>query len=414
MTSPVNLLQLNQECECFPISRDKVDRSVLSLTDYPNMHELLARREHYFASTPVFISPQMTANMQEQITAIEHFMKLPAYQNDIFQRSALAAFAPAKSTHGAFMGYDFHITEEGPRLIEINSNAGGAYIVNAIQKAIGLPHQKTEMLIFEMFQREWELSGQQEELSSIAIIDEAPEDQFHYPDMLLAADLFRRQGLSVTIVDAKDLEYRNSAIFAKEKKIDLIYNRLTDFDLSRPEHKTLRQAWLDEAVVLTPDPRHHALYADKQNLTLLTDPKIQNAYGASPDQKRALSRIPKTIDIDLKNADYLWLRRKDYFFKPRAGYGGRAVYKGAKLTKKTWAHILQGGYVAQEYIRPPVRVVGNNESARQLKYDVRVYSYAGSPLLMAARVYQGQVTNLRTDGGGLAPVLELTNPTCRK
>jgi len=414
MTLPANLLQLNQECECFPIPRDKVDRSIFSLTDHPNMKALLDAREHYFASTAIFMAPQMVGDMEEQIAAIERFMKLPAYQNEIYQRSALAAFAPAKTTQGAFMGYDFHITEDGPRLIEINSNAGGAFIVNAIQKAIGQPYQKTEALILDMFQREWELSGRQTDLLSIAIIDENPEEQFHYPDMLLAADLFRRQGLSVKIIEAKELDYKNSTIFAGDMKIDLIYNRLTDFDLSKAEHKALRQAWLDEAVILTPDPRHHAVYADKQNLTLLTDLAKQEAYEASPDQKRVLSRIPKTLNIQSDNADYLWTRRKDYFFKPRAGFGGKAVYKGAKLTKKTWAHILRGGYVAQEFIRPPVRRVGNTEAARELKYDVRIYSYAGSPLLMAARVYQGQVTNLRTDGGGLAPIIELTNPTCHR
>ena len=29
---------------------------------------------------------------------------------------------------GVMMGYDFHITPEGPRLIEINTNAGGALV----------------------------------------------------------------------------------------------------------------------------------------------------------------------------------------------------------------------------------------------------------------------------------------------
>lgn len=39
-----------------------------------------------------------------------------------------------------------------------------------------------------------------------------------------------------------------------------------------------------------------------------------------------------------------------------------------------------------------------------MKLDVRLYAYNGAPLLMAARVYQGQTTNFRTPGGGFAPV----------
>src|SRR4030067_1183541 len=31
-------------------------------------------------------------------------------------------------TPGVFLGYDFHLDEHGPRLIEINTNAGGALL----------------------------------------------------------------------------------------------------------------------------------------------------------------------------------------------------------------------------------------------------------------------------------------------
>ena len=40
-----------------------------------------------------------------------------------------------------------------------------------------------------------------------------------------------------------------------------------------------------------------------------------------------------------------------------------------------------------------------------LKADVRNYVYAGDVQLLAARLYQGQTTNMRTAGGGFAPVL---------
>lgn len=409
-----NLLEVNRDCDCFPITREKVDQAVLSLTDHTEMRGLLSAREHYFASTSVFIAPEMVETMEQQITAIEQFIKRPAYQNEIFQRSALAAFAPTKFTRGVFMGYDFHITEDGPRLIEINSNAGGAFIVNAIQKAVGLSDENFEKDVADMFLSEWRLAGRTDELAVIAIVDEEPENQFHYPDMLLAASLLRRQGFRIEIVDPKELAYKKAAIFMGETKIDLIYNRITDFDFKNSFHSFLRQAWLDEAVVITPDPRHHALYADKQNLVTLSNREKRKELGASSEMDRILSAIPKTLEVTPQNAKYLWNNRKDYFFKPFTGFGGRAVYKGAKLTKKVWAHILDGGYIAQKLVVPPSRLISAINPAGQQKYDVRVYSYNGRPLLMAARVYQGQVTNLRTAGGGLAPVIKLSNPACHK
>jgi hypothetical protein len=44
------------------------------------------------------------------------------------------------------------------------------------------------------------------------------------------------------------------------------------------------------------------------------------------------------------------------------------------------------------------------EAPITLKYDLRVYAYAGEIQLLAARLYQGQTTNFRTPGGGFAPV----------
>lgn len=37
--------------------------------------------------------------------------------------------------------------------------------------------------------------------------------------------------------------------------------------------------------------------------------------------------------------------------------------------------------------------------------DVRLYTYESQVLLAAARLYQGQTTNFRTEGGEFAPVL---------
>jgi hypothetical protein len=58
--------------------------------------------------------------------------------------------------------------------------------------------------------------------------------------------------------------------------------------------------------------------------------------------------------------------------------------------------------VAQELVPPSERRTGPESS---MKVDVRNYVYAGKVQLLAARLYQGQTTNMRTAGGGFAPVL---------
>ena len=74
--------------------------------------------------------------------------------------------------------------------------------------------------------------------------------------------------------------------------------------------------------------------------------------------------------------------------------------KEAKLAGGS--EIQQGGYVAQELMPPSERSISPETT---LKADIRNYVYAGRVQLLAARLYQGQATNMRTPGGGFAPVL---------
>jgi len=106
-----------------------------------------------------------------------------------------------------------------------------------------------------------------------------------------------------------------------------------------------------------------------------------------------------------ENADLLWHTRKDLFFKPAAGHGSKAVYRGDKVTRGVWTEIAGGGYVAQRFAAPGERAVKIDGAAVARKMDVRLYTYGGRILLAAARLYQGQTTNFRTPGGGFASVL---------
>ena len=59
-------------------------------------------------------------------------------------------------------------------------------------------------------------------------------------------------------------------------------------------------------------------------------------------------------------------------------------------------------YVAQAFAAPSARIV---HGGRSLKVDVRCFASAAGVVLFAARLYQGQTTNMRTPSGGFAAVL---------
>jgi hypothetical protein len=372
----------------------------------------------------VFIAPAHLQRMAAVIRAIDSVVALPAYREQVLARSpAIAAHDPG-GAKGVFFGYDFHVAEDAFGLIEINSNAGGA-MLNAVlaraQRACcpaieqllppALRAESLEAGIIAMFQQEWALAGHTRPLRSIAIVDEAPEQQYLYPEFLLFQQLFQRHGLQAVIADPAELSLKDGVLWHGELAIDLVYNRLTDFALEAPANARLRQAYLERATLLTPHPQAHALYADKRNLALLCDVEQLTALGVSEEiQQLLVAAIPHTEVVKPANAERLWRERKRLFFKPCAGYGSRAAYRGDKLTQRVWQDILAGDYVAQALVLPGQRVMASDTPA--LKYDLRAYAYDGAVQWLAARLYQGQTTNFRTPGGGFAPVYPVPEGGC--
>ena len=412
-----DLIALNKSCFCMTLRRVDLDETIL---DYARNHQLsgvLASRPNLFAATAVFVSPSDLKAMQAQVSAIEAVAELAPYQDAALARTEDKVIGAQAGTRGLFMGYDFHISEHGPKLIEINTNAGGAFLVSALQRAAAkhaevcatarLTNPDTiDKLLVESFISEWRAAGREGRPARLAIVDQEASEQYLFPDMLLGRDLLARNGIETLILGPEALTYKNGVLTSSGGAIDMIYNRMTDFDLSEPGHAHLRAALLDDAVVISPAPRHHAVYANKRNLVWLSDPDLLESWGVTEADRAELAKIPETRRVTADNADELWGARRGYFFKPAAGFGGRATYRGAKLTKRVWSAILEGDYIAQALIPPTVRAVTVDEEQVTLKYDVRLYTYAGKTLLLAARVYQGQTTNFRTSGGGFAPVYQ--------
>lgn len=407
---------LNRECFCITLDRDTLCRAVEREVGDPDFcATFIKARPHLFSNAPVFLSASDTAGMVRIVHAIEAAARLPGY------REAVLSWAPEIAQRdfgplGVFMGYDFHLAADGPKLIEINTNAGGAFLNALLARAqraccaeVEIALMRSEADDFEtavprMFQREWVLQRGAAALRRIAIVDDRPEEQYLFPEFVLAKRFLLRHGIETIVADAGQLHYEHGRLAIEGQSIDLVYNRLVDFSLVRPEHAALRAAYLDNAVVVTPNPHVHALYADKRNLSLLSDPAALQAWGLCAEMRADLAGVPRTVLVTSDNAPQLWESRKTLFFKPAGGYGSKAVYRGDKVTKGVWAEIVRGGYVAQAYAPPSERMVKLDGSPEVRKTDVRLFVYEGRVLLTAARLYQGQTTNFRTPGGGFAPV----------
>jgi hypothetical protein len=349
------------------------------------------------------------------VRAIEAATRLPGYQEAALSWASEVA-RPDFGPLGVFMGYDFHLAATGPKLIEVNSNAGGAFLNALLAKAQraccaeikvapdGVKAGDFEGTVLRMFQHEWTLQRSAGAPRRIAIVDDRPAEQYLYPEFLLAQRLFKKHGIAATIADGRDLQYADGRLLTAGHSVDLVYNRLVDFAFDHPEHRALRAAYLDGAVVVTPNPHVHALCADKRNLALLCDQAAVGSWGLPQRMLADLAGVPRTVVVTPGNERELWETRKTLFFKPAGGHGGKAVYRGDKVTKRVWEEIVRGGYVAQAFAPPGERMIKLDGIAERRKTDVRLYTYDGQILLTAARLYQGQTTNFRTPGGGFAPV----------
>ncbi len=422
---------LNHGCMCRTLN---VDQLRLELERDPSLQGLASgiatAQPHLFSNSVVFLSQTTYQAIKDAINAIEQVMQLPAYQALALENSpaiAQTSFGPL----GAFMGYDFHVDTsqspaKGPQLIEINTNAGGALLNAALARAhracctpmsaamnsyVNL--DALEQTFFDMFMSEWRLQRENSPLRTVAIVDDAPNAQYLAPEFALCRQMFEQRGVKAIITDPQALQWRDGQLWhnsaAGDNAIDLVYNRLTDFDLSAAIHQTLRDAYVAGGVVVTPHPHAHALRANKQHLITLSDDALLSSWGITSADRACLSgSIPASQHVTREHADALWAQRKQLFFKPVAGYASKAAYRGDKLTKRVWEEILAGNwgdFIAQALVPPGQRLVNVDGVATDLKFDIRAYTYGGQIQLLAARTYTGQTTNFRTQGGGFSPVV---------
>jgi hypothetical protein len=420
---------LNRNCTCLQLDatrlRDQLehDPSLSGLSD-----RIAIAQPHLFSNNVVFVSEATHQAITQAVDSVERVVALPAYQATALARAPAIA-QHALGPHGVFMGYDFHVETSSasainPKLIEINTNAGGALLSAALARshppccdAMQLAIQPNaahgaldalEQTFFNMFQQEWKLQRGSVTLNTVAIVDDAPTAQYLAPEFALVRQMFAQRGVQAVIADARELQLINGHLRHGEMSIDLVYNRLTDFDLSHPGHQALHQAYVDGTAVITPHPHAHALRANKRNLIALSNDERLRTWGVTDEDRQVLRRtVPATHAVTRENSDALWAQRRQLFFKPVSGYGGKAAYRGDKLTRRVWEDILSGDFIAQALVPPGQRVVLIEGVPTHLKYDIRAYTYNARIQLLVARTYSGQTTNFRTPGGGFAPVLVL-------
>jgi len=161
----------------------------------------------YTASTLIALEAEHFGAIERTIALLFQLAHSPAHQA-LLDADADPAQRHSPGNFGVFMGYDFHVTPHGPRLIEVNTNAGGA-LLNGLHTASLcnpeqlaclcsnlLPVETIEQKILETFTAELAaVRGTQAKLAHVAIVDDRPREQFLYPEFELFQRLFAGAGI---------------------------------------------------------------------------------------------------------------------------------------------------------------------------------------------------------------------------
>jgi hypothetical protein len=234
------------------------------------------------------------------------------------------------------------------------------------------------------------------------LLDEDPQEQPLYPEVVACRDWLCRQGIRASIAAPEQLDVRADGVFLNGEKVDLIYNRHCDFFLEEPVLAAVREAYLAGQVCLSPNPFVYGLLADKRRMVLWSDPQSLAELGlSSAEQQLLLSLVPKSRLLSACDLAQVWADRKELAFKPVTRFGSRGVLLGKSVSRKRFNELEAETTLVQSLVPPSVET---DASGAEFKVDLRLFVYRDQLLGLGARLYQGQVTNLRTEGGGFAPV----------
>jgi len=370
-------------------------------------------------------APFVTTLPQTTINDIQGFVSrfFAITHREKYQKQRQEEYSHEQNNFSAMMSYDFHISGDRCKLIEVNTNAGGglfSLVSEFLHSSAGIRKKPLEenlraiRSIQDSFCKEYALwsrgNNKNEELKSIAILDEDLANVYWLPEFQLFKTLFEEKGITVCIADITEAEIVGNKLVIQGREIDLVYNRYCDFYLKDERSKVLGEAYEKNYACFSPNPYEYHLTASKEVLSHLSLGDQDEILGITEDDREVLDRfLLKTYLLTEVDDDEIYAKRKKNIFKPRTFYGSKGVYRGDKISRKKLLELDHNEYLMQELDPPSVITVDPNSTDIELKSpdfkaDYRFYTYKDEIFHVACRFFQGQVTNFQAPGSGFVPV----------
>jgi uncharacterized circularly permuted ATP-grasp superfamily protein len=325
---------------------------------------------------------------------------------------------------------DAFLTPDGPRFIEINSDApaGFGYGDRMAEVFTTLPSFRAFARVrpvryipsgphlVEAVAGAWRDRGGAG-TPTVAIVDW--EDVKTRADQEILRAAFEAAGLPAFLVDPRAMEAAGGRLRGAGRPADVVYRRvlLQELVAAGPEVRPLLEAYRDRRAVFVNSCRCR-LSEDKAFFALLSDERFEALL--RPEERALVARVvPWTRKVeerrtrrggrDVDLVPHVLEAREELVLKPAHGYGGQSVSVGDETSPADWeaavAAAIGGAWVVQERVRIPEEpfpvVEGGRLSFEPLKVNVNPFYVRGAEVGAVTRASRSSVINVSAGGGSV-------------
>lgn len=323
---------------------------------------------------------------------------------------------------------DAFLTAQGPRFIEINSDAPAGFGYGDRMAAVfqGLP-------AFRAFAQRRRVSYRASAGALIAAVRATAPQAAPSPvvaivdwadvrtrgDQEILRDAFLREGLACLLADPREMEIKGGRLWAGARAVDVVYRRgvLSELLERADEVRAFMRAYRERLAVFVNSFRCR-LSEDKAFFALLTDEAF--AHLLEPGERDLVARaVPWTRKLEERRTlrdrteldliPYVIAHREELVLKPAHGYGGRSVYVGSETPPSAWEDAVRAGlgqpWVVQERVTIPEEEFPRCEAGSlgfpRLKVNVNPFYVAGAEVGAVTRASRDSVINVSAGGGSV-------------
>jgi hypothetical protein len=325
---------------------------------------------------------------------------------------------------------DAFLTPEGPRFIEINSDAPAGFGYGD-----RMAHLFRELPAFRELARRRKVayvpSGPpllraMVELwrgrggvgaPVLAVVDWAEVKT--RADQEILREAFEAEGVVCVRADPREVEVRAGRLFAAGRAVDVVYRRavLSELVEREGEVKAFLAAYRDGLALfvnsfrcrLSEDKAFLALLTDEAFAPLLSEEERSFVAAVAPWTRKLVERRTRRRGREVDLVPYVIENREDLVLKPAHAYGGRSVFVGDQTGPAEWESAVRAGlgeaWVAQDRVSIPEEtfpvVAGGRLAFEPRKVNTNPFYVRGAEVGAVTRASRSAVINVSAGGGSV-------------